>query len=43
MQLGHSKDHRPDLPQREVTWTERVQVVQSVAQQDSQKARLEND
>ena len=29
------------VQQRQVTWTERVQVVQSVAQQDSQKARLE--
>lgn len=29
------------VDEREVTWTERVQVVQSLAQQNSQKARLE--
>jgi transposase len=31
------------VDEREVTWTERVQVVQSVAHQNSQKAKLEND
>jgi hypothetical protein len=31
------------VDEREVTWAERVQVVQSAAQLDSQKAKLEND
>jgi transposase len=31
------------VDEREVTWTERVQIVQSVGHQNSQKARLENN
>jgi transposase len=32
-----------EVDKRQVTWTERVAVVQSVAQQDSQKARLQKN
>src|SRR5262249_44954383 len=36
-----TREQQAEVDGREVTWQERVLVVQSLAQQDSQKARLE--
>ena len=38
-----TRELQATVDEREVTWTERVQVVQSLAQQNSQKAKLEKD
>jgi transposase len=38
-----TRELQSKVEEREVSWTERVQVVQSLARQNSQKARLEED